>query len=1160
MTRETMKPPSRLALFLLGSPRIEVDGRALGTDRRKAVALLAYLAVEGGSHERDALAALFWPDYQAPSALAYLRRTVWEINHMLGPGFVAADRRQVRLAAPAWVWLDVHALALALQGEDEDDIAQAVDLYRGDFMAGFSLVDAADFEDWQRFQAQKWRSELGAALDRLSARLAESGRFEPALTCARRWAALDPLYEAAQRRLIQLYAQSGNRAAALHHYETLVAALAEELAAAPEAETTALAAQIRAGGWRPAPPAAGAVETPVALPAPPAATPPLHLPTPATPFVGRKRELAEIGALLSDANCRLLTLVGPGGMGKTRLAIAAAAAAGPAFADGAWFASLAELDSAHQVAPALADSLGIALRSGGVDALQQVLEFLYRRRLLLVLDNLEHLLQNGLTGMINDLLINAPAVKILATSRARLNLQSEQIYLLGGMSTPSTDEMRAWRTPAEAANYSALALFVQRARRVQPDFELALADLDTVAQICRRLGGMPLGIELAAGWMAALSPADILAEIERSLDFLETDRGDVPARQRSLRAVLDASLAHLLPDEQAVFSRCGLFAGSFSRQAAERIAGAAPKLLLGLVNKSVLRRDGADRFAMHPVVAHYAAENLERDPALRTEVEQRFITHYLGCLARHGQDLAGPKQEQALAALEIDIAHIRQAWRLAVAAGRWEEASAALGPLFSAHHARLAFDASFSDLMQQALDLLAGQGRSRAADLLSAQTMAMLASHLSMRNWAFLSQSDLPAAALALVRQQHLQEEMGVALSWLGQAIAVQGNLVQGLEVIGDSEALLRRRGQRAALALTLLLKSGLLHGLNQRAAAKAAVEESIAICRQIGDNLQLAHSLSGMGDILASEQDFDAASQLYHESQTIFTSLGDLGDVANVVFRLADSQMHSGRYEAAIVAFEACRQLFVRLGDRFYCISVLSWESLCAARAGDMARAWELRRMCLQEAEETGEELNIGWSIWEMGELHRLEGDWEAARRYYEDSAALLRRSNFMRADIFIERGWGDLNLAQGQPQQAALHFQRSLDLAAAESYPWGIARAHIGLGQTALALDEASAAWEHFRLSLRQAREWGMDQGLMCMAVAGLAATHLAQGEASKALSLATFALGQPATVAETRRDLGPVIDAASASLPAAEIAAAEQRGRALALPAVVAAYSDD
>jgi predicted ATPase len=845
-------------------------------------------------------------------------------------------------------------------------------------------------------------------------------------------------------------------------------------------------------------------------------------------------------------------------MGKTRLAIAAAAAAGPDFADGACFVALAELDSAHQGAPALADALGIVLRSGGVDALQQVVEVLRRRHLLLVLDNLEHLLQDGLAGMINHILASAPTVKILATSRARLNLQSEQVYQLGGMTTPSPDEMRAWQTPAAAANYSALALFVQRARRLQPDFELATADLATVAEICRRLGGMPLGIELAAGWMAVLSPADILTEIEHGLDFLATNQADVPARQRSLRTVLDASLAHLLPDEQAVFSRLGLFAGSFSRQAAEQIAGAAPKILLGLVNKSVLRRDVADRFAMHPVVAHFAAENLARDPALRTEVEQRFITHYLACLTRHGQDLSGPKQAQALAALEIDIAHIRQAWRLAVAAGRWEEASAALAPLFSAHHARLAFDASFSDLMQEALNLLAGQGRSRAVDLLSAQTMTMLASHLSIRNWAFLSKSELPAAALALVREQTLQDEMGVALSWLGHAIAVQGDLVQGLEVIGDAEAVLRRRGQQAALSLTLLLKSGLLHGLNQRAEAKAAVEESIAISRQMGDNLQLAHSLSGMGDILASEQEFDAASQLYHESQSIFASLGDLADVANVLYRLADSQMHSGRYEAAIAAFEACRQLFARLGDRFYCISVLSWESLCAARAGDMTRAWELRRMCLQEAQETGEELNIGWSIWEMGELHRLGGEWEAARRCYEEGAALLRRSNFMRADIFIERGWGDLTLGQGQPEQAAPHFQRSLDLAAAGSYPWGMARAHIGLGQTALALNKTAAAWEHFQSSLRLALEWGLDQGLICTAVAGLAATHLAQADADKALALATFALGQPATMAETRRDLSPVIEAASASLPFARRAAAEQRGRTLTLSMVVAAYS--
>lgn len=1186
-----MKPISRIAIYLLGSPRIEFDGGAVSTDRRKAVALLAYLAVEGGSHERDALAALLWPDYDTSSALAYLRRTLWEISQMIGSEFLRVDRRQVAVVEDEEVWVDVHALAQALQNPNDHDLAQAAELYRGDFMAGFSLVDTVDFEDWQRFQAEKWRSEFSRVLEKLSSRLGDQERFEQALAYARRWVALDPFYEPAHRRLMHLFALSGNRAAAVRQYETLRESLLKEMDATPEPETTALIEQIRAGDYRksPEPRASDKAEVhdPVhshdLAPMTPVVAPPsVHLPTPATPFLGRKRELAEIAGLLADANCRLLTLIGPGGMGKTRLAIEAAAATGSSFTNGAWFVPLAMLESPQQFVPALAESLDIVLRSSEADARQQVLEFLRQRRLLLVLDNMEHLLQDGLTDLINDILVSAPAVKILATSRARLNLHSEQVFLLGGMAAPPKDETRNWRDFTQAREYSALALFWQSARRVQPDFEFDTSNLEIVADICRRVGGMPLGIELAAGWIAVLTPEDILAEIEQNLDFLETDQADVPQRQRSLRVVLDGSMALLLPEEREVFRRFGLFRGSFSRQAAEEVAGASIKTLLSLVNKSILRRDASGRFEMHPVVAQYAADSLQRESTLRTEVERNFIAHYVAYLDQNGRNLSGPKQKDALDALELDIANIRQAWLMAVASERWEQVNATLEFLFTFHHIRLRFDTSFSEFTEKALDLLARKERTYAVDLLSAQLLAVRSWHLSVRNWTFLAHTNLPELALALVQERDLASEMGFALTLLGENVFWQSSspqaLVminqstvprerdprsdrsnpQGLAMINQSEQFLRQRKNLATLALTLIIKAGILHSLGRRTEAKVATEESIAISRQLGDRLQLAHSLSQMGDILAVEQNFDAATSLYAESQELYSALGDLSDVASVLYRLADSQMHNGRYEAAIRTFEACRQLFVRLGDRFYRISVLSWESMCTVRAGDLAHAWELRRACLQEAQDEGERLNIGWSMWEMGELHRLEGNWDEARRCYDESLALLKGGEFLRGELFYERGMGDLMLALGQPNQAAAHFQRSLELGEAENYYWGMSRAHIGLGHVALAVSDASAARRHFWLGLQLAMAWGMDRGLMLMAVAGLAATHLAEGDAEKALELAAFAQNHTATIAETRRILHEITAAASARLTTGARVVAEQRGQDLTLPAIISIYT--
>ncbi len=1161
---------SRLALRLLGPPHITVEGRAVSTDRRKAVALLAYLAVEGGGHERDALAAFFWPDYDASAALAYLRRTLWEINQMVGPGFLQVDRRQAAVVEDASVWLDVRALARALADPDGEGLGQAVELYRGDFMAGFSLADTAEFDNWQRFQAEKWRTETGRGLERLSSRPGEQGGFEQALAYARQWVSLDPLHEPAHRRLMHLLALSGNRAAAVHQYAALRDALQSELGAAPEAETTALVEQIRAGDYRQAQQAAsgtraaeaqGATAPHDLAPSPSvAAVPPLHLPAPATPFLGRKRELAEIAGLLAGADCRLLTLVGPGGMGKTRLAIEAAAATGAGFAHGAWFVPLAVLESPQQVVPMLAESLEMVLRSSEIDIRQQVLDFLRQRRLLLVLDNLEHLLQDGLTDLLNDILVSASDIKILATSRTRLNLHSEQVYLLGGMATPPDGDAQTRNKLLQADAYSALVLFRQSARRVQPDFELDASNLETVAAICRRVGGMPLGIELAAGWMAVLPPEDILAEIDRSLDFLETDQADVPQRQRSLRGMLDGTMALLLPEERQVFRRLGLIRGSFSRQAAEQIAGASLKTLLSLVNKSILRRDASGRFEMHPVVAQYAAEWLRSDPALLAETEQRFTAYFLAYLEQHGRNLSGPQQKEAFDALQLEIEPIRWAWFHTVAVGRWQEANATIEPLVLLHHVRARFENSLSALLEKAIGILEQAPRSKESDLLRARIMALQAWDFSNRTWIrqFPEFSDFAGRALTLVREIHLEAEMGVALSLLAPAVVWKGDVATGMALIEESERYLRQRGDEPGLAITLPIRATLLQWLGRRQEARALAQESISLCRRLGNQLQLAHSLLALADIAVFERELETAAQLYAESQTIFESLGDLSDAANVIYQMADNHMHSGHYEAAIAAFEACRRLFLRLGDRFFRIGVLSFESLCAVRAGNMPLAWELRRACLQEAREEDERLSLSWSIWEMGELYRLDGDYESARRWYDDGIAHLRMGAFERGEMFYQRGLGDLALAQGQPGEAAAHFRRSLELAEMEDYRWGMSRALTGLGHSALASGDAPAAYENFQQALRLAVEWGIDQGLMLMAVGGLAATHMAQGDAEKALALAIFVQGFAATLAETKRILQPIGASAAASLSPTARAAAEQRGGSLTLSEVIARYS--
>ncbi len=344
---------------------------------------------------------------------------------------------------------------------------------------------------------------------------------------------------------------------------------------------------------------------------------PNNLPVQLTFFVGRQAELAEAKRLLGTT--RLLTILAPGGTGKSRLAIQAVADATAEYPDGVYFISLAEIGSSEDIVQAVAEALGIAL-SADQDVQTQLLTHLAKKRQLLVFDNLEHL--SGSAATAAEILKAASEVTIVATSRSKLNLSGETVLALAGLET-------TWETAADAGEASGVQLFIEAATRSDPGFVLEPDDLDALAQILRLTGGMLLGILLAAAWVDMLPIGEIATEIAKSADFLETEMGDIPDRQRSMRAVYDYSWALLSPEERDTFMALSVFAGGFSRDAAEAVAGASLRGLANLLNKSLLTPSAdRDRYAIHELLRQYAAAELEQDPGRRDRVLDAHAAFY----------------------------------------------------------------------------------------------------------------------------------------------------------------------------------------------------------------------------------------------------------------------------------------------------------------------------------------------------------------------------------------------------------------------------------------------------------------------------------------------------------------------------------------------------
>jgi predicted ATPase/DNA-binding SARP family transcriptional activator len=1160
----------QLKLFLLGYPRVELDGSTVELDTRKALALLAYLAIEAKAFSRETLAALLWPEYEPKSAYHNLRRALWTLNKNLDPEWLDANRLSLQLNPEADIWTDTAAFLEYMhniQRHDHpgaelcqaclQDLTAAVALYHGGFLEGFSLPDSPAFDEWQFFLREDFEKRAAQALEKLARQHENSGEWPLALDYARRWLALDLLNEPAHYLLMRLYAQSGQRTAALRQYEICVQALQNELGAAPRPETTALYEQIRAktaAGATPdelqpatTPAVAGLASSPPAAPGLPAA----NLPQALTPFVGRRLELDEIGALLSDPGVRLLTLLGPGGMGKTRLAIEAAREKSRAFRDGVYFIPLAPLSSPDYILSTIAKSLQFNVRESSDSLLRQLGAYLHPKATLLVLDNFEHLLNDQSVGELVKLLEDAPRLKLLVTSRARLALQSETIYLVKGMRFPKLAPAR--KDPQELERFSALQLFLLSARRVRPDFRLSRENLAPVARICEAVQGMPLGIELAAAWMELLSPEEISAEIHQSLDFLETAQRDVPERQRSIRAVFDASWKMLTSPERELFKRLSIFRGSFNRQAASEVAGAGLRELSGLVSKSFLYNLADGRYILHELLRQYGIEELRKDKRQWEAACDRHSAYYLSLFAEHAGDLFGPHYRTALEVLDAEIENLRTAWDWATESSQFEPIDQALFGLFSYFTTR-SLHWEFAARMQRTAQALESSLTIAASDtrrLLLAKILPLISA--TTYDMVSDARAQLTLRSFELMNELGAERQMGVIFSYLAREYGDRHDPQEAIVMLWRSLDRLRASGDELGVTLTLQLLGTQLLRVGQLAQARPVLEEAIAICKRRDDRIGLATGNTLLADLLYRDHAYARSERILLECIEIYESIGARVNAALVLLQLAQQADSSGEFAKGIAYCQQGRQIMIELGQSDLIAVWLSWESIANLRLGDLERARQLRQQSLALARETNDRTDIVWGLLEMGEIERVAGNLALAERYFQECVASHQDNPMTEVLAFYHKSMGDLSLSRGDFEAARRHFEESRALARRDYNFWCAAYATSGLGRVALAQDDVAAAREHFLDALWQAKELA-NPSMITIPLAGLAQWYAATGDDEGAIELGALLMHLPATWQETRDQVSQIVIASAARLPAERLAAAQDRSRGKGLDAVL------
>jgi predicted ATPase/DNA-binding SARP family transcriptional activator/DNA-binding CsgD family transcriptional regulator len=875
-------------VWLLGGFRVSVGATTIGDEkwrRRKAASLVKLLALAPGYQlHREQVMDLLWPHLGRGAASNNLHQILHAARRTLEPSappsssvdasssYLLLRDEQLTLCPDSLLWVDVEAFeeatVTARHAMEPAAFRAAIDLYAGE------LLPEDRYEPWvEQGRAQLKELYLSLLLE-LAALYEEREEFREAIEALGRAVAQDPTHEGAHLELMRLHALSGRQREALGQYERLREALYEEFGREPDAATTRLHQEIWTGTFphlSDSPPAGfPSVEK---APSPAGATR-HNLPLARTSFIGRERETLELKRLLTMT--KLLTLTGAGGCGKTRLALKVASDLAGAYPEGVWLVDLAPLSEAELVEQAVAQALGVREQPGRA-LLETLKDTLRTKMTLLVVDNCEHLME-AVVGLVDALLDSCPKLRVLATSRQMLNVPGEVNWTVPSLTVPGSRQ-EAY-TPGELEAYESVRLFVDRANQRDPSFESTSSNVQAVAQVCRRLDGIPLAIELAAGRMGMLSAEQLASRLEDFLKLLTGGRTVVP-RHRTLRATLAWSHELLSESERVLFRRLSVFDGGWTLDAAEGVCwgegveqGDVLEVLSELVERSLVvawaREEGVPRFRMLEPVRQYGRERLEESGEAET-AKCSHARYFLSFAEEAEPELLGPRETQWYDRLEGEHDNIRAALSWSLEGADPELGLRLAGAIwwFWHRHGHLSEGLRWLDE-----GLAKGSGASAMAR----------AKALGGIGWLASGQGDLDrmqesaTEGLSLGTQADLGGQYkALFLGVLGDVSRLEGDYERAMKLAYESLALSREANDLGAMANSLLLLgTASLWGPGDLEQARAYYEEGLAISRELGSGSILRSCLNSVALTYLLQRQREQAKALAEEATALCQEAGD--------------------------------------------------------------------------------------------------------------------------------------------------------------------------------------------------------------------------------------------------------------------------------------------